>query len=89
MLLDQLVTLPPLCLQLITDEEGSLRSLSQVSMGPSTLTQLELRDQLLMLGETVNSIQSGRYLQGRETVSCAAAAAFMKGLKVGQSKVFH
>ena len=87
-LLDHLVVLPPLWLQLITDEEACLRSVSQVNIGPATLTQLELRDQLLTLGETVNSIQSGSYLQGRDAASPAAAAAFMKGLKVGHVKGF-
>ena len=85
-LLDHLVMLLPLWLQLITDDKACLRSVSQVNIGPSTLTQLELRDQLLTLGETVSSIQSGSYLQGRDTVSRAAAAAFMKGLKVGHFK---
>lgn len=56
---------------------------SQLDIGPATLTQLELRDQLLRLGDTVRGIQTGRCWQGSQMVSCAAAAAFMKKIKVG------
>ena len=75
---------PATDLQLVIDGEGSLQSVSPVNIGPSRLMQLELRYQLLMLGETVDSIQSGRHLQGRQTVSCTAAATFMQGIKVRQ-----
>ncbi len=84
-LLQELVRVPATCLQAIIDADGSLRDVSQLDMQPATLLQLELRAQLLLLGETVLKLQKASQRQpanSSQSIDPAAASAFMAEIDV-------